>query len=126
MQSTRPLVALRVLAVLLFVLGISSMHSPDISHPSSAAPSASTAMTDMSATDPPVHDGGGSPAHQRWLGGCLAVLGALSAVLALSCPTPRSTPKNRARRHRSARFDPAARAWSPPTPSLDRLCVMRV
>lgn len=126
-NSVIPLAVLRVLAVVLFMLGISSMHSPDLAHSApSAGPTVSMAMTDAPHTDPPLQDEGGSSPHQRWVGACLAVLGTLGAVLALCCPIRRSTPMDRARRPRSTPLHRATRAWSPPEPSIHRLCVMRV
>lgn len=127
MQSATPLAVLRVLAVVLFMMGISSMHSPDLAHSApTAEPAVSMAMTDVAPTGQPMHDEGGSTPHQRWVGACLAVLGTLGAALALCCPLLRSAAAHPTRRHRSAPFGRSARAWSPPTPSLHRLCVMRV
>lgn len=127
MQSRRSLGALRVLAVLFFVLSISSMHHPDLAHSAPIAePAVSMAMTDVPQTDLPGHEEGGPSPHQRWIGACLAVLGTLGAVLALCCPIRTSTPMDRARRPRSTLLHRATRAWSPTTPSIHRLCVMRV
>lgn len=126
MRSRRQLAQLRVLAVLLLVLGISSMHSPDLDHPAAAASGISTATSDVATADHPAHDDGEAPPHHRWLGACLAVLGALGAALAACCPKLRPMPTDRAGRHRSALFDRAKRAWSPPPPCIHQLCVMRV
>lgn len=126
MQDRRQCAHLRILAVLLLVLGISSMHSPDLTHPAPAAASGvSMAMNNVATTDPPVDDAGSAPFHQRWVGACLAILGTLGAVLALCRPTPGSNPMDRISRHRSALLHRVVRAWSPPAPSIYRLCVMR-
>jgi hypothetical protein len=92
MNRAISLAVLRVLAVVLFMLGISSMHSPDLAHSAPIAePAVSMSMTEVPPADPPMHDEGGSSPHQRWVGACLAVLGTLGAVLALCCPIRSST-----------------------------------
>lgn len=125
-----PLAVLRVVAVAMFVLGISSMHSPDPAHSVPMAEPAmsqagSMAMTDAPPVDPPMHEEGGSSPHHRWVSVCLAVLGTLGAALALCWAAPRANPMGRARRHRSTAIHRATQAWSP-APCIHRLCVMRV
>lgn len=127
MQSPRVFTPLRVLAVLLLVLGLSAMHSPDLAHSASpTVPGASMAMTDLPTANPPVHDGSGSPSHQRWVGACLAVLGSLGVALSLCFLVRGSQPLERTRWPRSALFAQTMWAWSPPTRCIHRLCVMRV
>lgn len=127
MQSKSHLTQLRVLAVLLLVLGLGAMHNPDLAHSApAAAPAGSMAVHGAAPAEQPVHDDGSMPPHQRWVGACLAVLATLGAALALCCQTLGSTPIDRAGRRRSAPFGRARWVWSPPTPCIHQLCVMRV
>lgn len=107
MSSSHQLALLRVLAVLLFMLGFSSMHSPDLAHSAPIpGPGVSVAMTDMPHQDLPMQGGGGSSPHHGWVGACLAVLGSLCVALSLGFLIRGSQPQQPARWPRPALFGP--------------------